>query len=182
MRESSRLSLQSTKPHLWSMPNQANLSGSLTPPIKSSQQSSETHTVAASTSLHLVGAQSLCRYRRSLVPTAVRSAMLSGGTVGHHWTTLHGTPQQDSNGPYLVVSSLASFASYYLRAGEVARPKQMEKAFALAAKLVKRGGRRTAVRETGSPGPIAMADARRAYASGCWLRVGDWHHQPRGDA
>src|SRR5262245_42001969 len=90
-------------------------------------------------------------------------------------------PEPDTNGPYLVASSLASFHSYYLCAGETCRPKSLEQAFSSARKVIKQGGRRTLIAETGKPGPIAMAAASSAHTSGCWIRVVGLHNQYVGN-
>ena len=123
-------------------------------------------------------------------PLAVSEVQRRDGATRFYVKGRYGGPSLDyianhetesTLGGQIVQSSIAAFASYYLGVGEVPRPTALSGAMAAARRVVTRGGKRTTVQETGKLGPVAMRDARNAQELGNWLRVGEWHHAPRGE-
>ncbi len=104
---------------------------------------------------------------------------------GPSFDCLASRPRVGDEGPQLVASWLSNFTDYYSvnRPGvSIPRPAAMAAAYKTLRGIIARGGKRTDVQETQKPGPMAMRGASMAFAQGTWLRVGDWHHVPRGDA
>ena len=124
-------------------------------------------------------------------PLQVANVVRGDGKVVFHFRGRYGGPSidyiarrpEDREGQrYLVSSSVGTFDTYYLADGDVKRPSEVDEAFGLVRRIINRGGRRTDVQEFQKPGPVAMKNARLAYETGCWLRVGSLHHVPRSEA
>jgi len=59
------------------------------------------------------------------------------------------------------------------------RPPEMKDAWAAVQKYLRSNGTRTICRETQKAGPWALPGALDAFNHGTWLRMGDWHFDPR---
>jgi hypothetical protein len=127
-------------------------------------------------------------------PLQFGQTVTSGGVTRHHVQPGHGGPSFDylanrvrvgEQGSQVVASWFSDFSHYHSLLnprGAIARPTRMAAAYKAVRKTVARGGSRTDVQEIQKPGPMAMLGARQAFKAGTWLRVGEWHHVPRGDA
>jgi hypothetical protein len=59
------------------------------------------------------------------------------------------------------------------------RPAEMKRAYGMVQNYLRQMGKRTICRETGKAGPWVLPGALNAFRQGTWLRIGDWHFEPK---
>jgi hypothetical protein len=124
--------------------------------------------------------------RWQLEPIQRSEAKRQNGASSWYVNRRYGGPSLDyiakrevlgDHGHQIVPSSIGTFSTYYLSAGELPRTPELQGAFSVLRKLVQRGKRSVSV-ETGESGPRVMPGALNSFFNGSWLRVGESRYVP----
>jgi hypothetical protein len=82
-----------------------------------------------------------------------------------------------SDYPYYITDD--AFVKDYSLYRTFDRPTEMSGAHNEVRKYLRKNGCRSACREDGHGGPWILPGALKEYEAGTWLRVGDWHFEPK---
>jgi hypothetical protein len=133
-------------------------------------------------------------------PLSVTEIKKQDGRVLYYVDQKYGGPAFDfktcwcstaDNVPFIIVGWFMDYAWYMVDNEHLRdrskyrtfdRPDSMTHAHKDVRKFLRRNGRKSICRETGSCGPWILAGALEAHAQGTWLRQGDWHFDPRASA
>ena len=91
--------------------------------------------------------------------------------------------RQDSGLTWIVPGSFSDYPYYYVpddfHYETFDRPETMKQAYNEVQKYLRRHGCRSTCKEDGKTGPWVLAGAVCESESGVWLRMGNWHFEPK---